>query len=154
MTLNYISVSALPWDVLTPGIHTMSLADFENEFVYNDVRRKQFKGLILALRSLQTAGCAKVYIDGSYVTKKPVPGDFDACWDRGGVNPLLLDSELLEFTPPRVSQKLKYEGELFLSDGSADGVHTFLDFFQKVRGSNDTKGIVELNLSNEDLSLF
>ena len=154
MTLHYVKIDALPWDVLTPGIHQMSLSDFKKEFSYNDIRRKQFAGLILALRSLKAAGCKKIYIDGSYVTKKPVPGDYDACWCKDGVNPNLLDPVLLEFKAPRESQKIKYEGELFVSEFLADGKLCFLDFFQKVRASNDAKGIVELNLLSEDLTLF
>ena len=154
MSLSYVKVDEAPWEILVPGVHTMSLSDFKSEFAYNDVRREQFDGLVRALRSLKAAGCENVYIDGSYVTKKPVPGDFDACWDRNTVSRNLLDPVLLDFSYPRAAQKRKYLGELFISDFPADPTSNFFEFFQKVKDSNEAKGIVGLNLLSEDLSQF
>ena len=48
----------------------------------------------MALEVLHRAGCSKVYIDGSFVTVKLEPGDYDACWDIDGVNVEALDSVL------------------------------------------------------------
>ena len=28
----------------------------------------------------------RVYLDGSFVSAKLIPGDFDACWDEDGVD--------------------------------------------------------------------
>lgn len=45
-------------------------------------RREQLLiGLLTAIRLLKLARCRTVYVDGSFVTAKPAPGDFDACWD-------------------------------------------------------------------------
>lgn len=49
-------------------------------------RRELLSGLRSALRALRTAGCHQLYIDGSFVTAKGEPGDYDACWDIGGVD--------------------------------------------------------------------
>ena len=38
-------------------------------------------GLRAALESLKSAGCRTVYLNGSFVTSKEAPNDFDACWD-------------------------------------------------------------------------
>lgn len=64
-------------------------------------------GMLEALRLLTVAGCVRAYIDGSFVTVKEEPGDFDACWDAEGVDFDLVDERLLTFdrgraTPPRV----------------------------------------------------
>jgi hypothetical protein len=57
------------------------------------------------------AGCVTVYIDGSLVTAKETPGDFDACWEVTGVDVAQLDPILLTFDHQRMAQKLKYLGE-------------------------------------------
>ena len=66
-----------------------------------------------ALENLKSAGCRTVYLDGSFVTIKVIPNDYDACWDEDGVDPVLLDPVLLIFDAGRVAQKAKYMGELF-----------------------------------------
>jgi len=73
-----------------------------------------------ALDSLRAAGCQRAYIDGSFVTDKDDPEDFDACWEVAGVDPARLDPELLDFSKRRAAQKAKYRGELFPADSGAD----------------------------------
>ena len=38
-------------------------------------------GIRSAIDNLKEAGCLTVYINGSFVTAKQVPNDFDACWE-------------------------------------------------------------------------
>ena len=104
-----------------------------------------------AFDSLKAAGCKIVYVDGSFVTSKHHPKDFDACWDPRGVNPKLLDSELLDFRNGRALQKSKYFGELFptsMRDDSSGQI--FLDFFQMDKENHKKKGIIAIEL--EELS--
>ena len=54
-------------------------------------------GMLEALRLLKVAGCARAYVDGSFVTAKEKPGDFDARWDAEGVDFDLIDKRLLTF---------------------------------------------------------
>jgi hypothetical protein len=102
-----------------------------------------------ALTVLKAAGCSTIYIDGSFVTEKEFPADFDGCWDRAGVNRATLqrlDPTLLDFSNRRAAQKAKYRGELFLADVAANSAGTlFLDFFQYDRDGKK-KGIVKLDL--------
>ncbi len=99
--------------------------------------------------NLRQAGCHTLYIDGSFVTDKAVPGDFDGCWDWSEVDPDRVDPVLFEFAHGRAAQKQKYGGELFQSDGLADSAGTaFLDFFQRTRDGTP-KGIVALDLRAE-----
>lgn len=98
-----------------------------------------------AVASLSAAGCARVYLDGSFVTDKEAPGDFDACWEASGVDPDLLDPVLLDFRHRRAAQKARYGGELFPAQLAAEpGGTVFLGYFQRDRETGDTKGIVAL----------
>ena len=97
--------------------------------------------------ALKTAGCQTVYVDGSFVTDKEVPEDFDACWDLTGVDPDLIDPILLTFDPGRTAQKTKYLGELFPSTArSGNPGPVFLDFFQTDRDTGNPKGIIAIDL--------
>jgi len=57
--------------------------------------------------SFRIAGCRRVYIDGSFVSAKEVPGDFDGCWEATGMDLTSLDPVLLTFTQRRVAQKAR-----------------------------------------------
>jgi hypothetical protein len=100
----------------------------------------------MALDSLKRAGCKTVYLDGSFVTSKQVPNDFDGCWDVDGVNPNLVDPVLLDFTNGRAAQKAKFFGELFPVQIQGGPSITFLNFFQRDRDTGETKGIIAINL--------
>jgi len=134
------------WKALPPGLHDASLDEVELVFVTDAHRRKLFEGLKSGCAALKKAGCITVYLDGSYVTEKTDPGDFDACWDPTGVDPALLDSVLLDFANRRQNQKLKYQGEFFPSTWLADGARTFVDYFQIDKDSGSKKGLLVIRL--------
>ena len=99
------------------------------------------------------AGCGCLYLDGSYVTAKPLPGDYDACWEPAGVEEGLLDPVFLDFDDERAAQKAKYQGEFFPSSALVGGVgSTFLEFFQLERFSGLKKGIVQIELVGDPMS--
>jgi hypothetical protein len=128
------------------GIHEATWDEFVTRFATNVRRRKLIDGLKLALDSLKQAGCKTAYIDGSFVTSKNYPRDFDGCWDGIGVDSDLLDPELLVLNRGRIVQKEKYGGELFPLQLTADeNGHNYLEFFQFTR-TGKPKGIVALNL--------
>jgi hypothetical protein len=88
-----------------------------------------------------------VYVDGSFVTAKPQPDDFDACWDIHGVDPNALDPVFFDFANHRAAQKARFLGEFFpaqLPEGGSG--RTFLEFFQADKNSGDPKGIIALDL--------
>src|SRR5687767_7269401 len=132
---------------LPPGIHQASWRELEAAFGWNPHRVRLLAGLLEALRALRLAGCQRVYVNGSFVTAKDVPGDFDGCWDPHGVDPTLLEPTLLGFSNRRAAQKAKYGGELFIATtiASTAGV-TFLEFFQQDKVTGDRKGIVSIDL--------
>lgn len=129
------------------GIHQATWAELESRFVWNRRRQWLLVGLYAACRELVAAGCKIVYVDGSFVTEKEHPGDYDGCWDVARVDPTQLDPVLLTFDRGRATQKAKYRGELFpaqLTEGSSGMI--FLSFFQLDKVSGQPKGIVALDL--------
>lgn len=123
--------------------------EFVSRFGWTGHRRRLLQGMKNALKALQVAGCRKVYIDGSFVTAKETPNDYDGCWDIDGVDPQRLDPVLLQFSHRRVAQKTKYLGELFpAQDVESDSGVVFLEFFQIDKETGDTKGIILIDLEN------
>lgn len=39
------------------------------------------RGLKAALENLSGADCRTAYVDGSFVTHKAIPNDYDVCWE-------------------------------------------------------------------------
>jgi hypothetical protein len=141
-----------PWTVLPPGAHAARLEDVAIAFATNTWRRELFDGLVLASGKLRLAGCPAIYLDGSYVTGKPRPADFDACWDHAGVDPAKLDPVFLEFANGRAAQKAAFKGEFFPSSMlCVDVGQAFVDFFQRDRFTGKQKGIISIPLSADPL---
>ena len=131
---------------LPAGEQVATWQELLDRFGQTPWRAKQLSGMLAALRLLKAAGCARVYIDGSFVTAKEVPGDFDACWSGDGVDFDLVDERLLTFDRGRATQKAAFMGEFFIVDARADPHGTlFLDFFQTDRDGR-RKGIVVIEL--------
>lgn len=142
MIPDFVAIAGAPFAVLPPGIHWASLAEVGLRFAYNERRSWLFEGLAAAVANLAGAGCAAVYVDGSFVTAKPEPDDFDGCWDARGVDPGRLDPVLLNFEPGRLSQKRSFRGEMFIAGAPAGLGRTFLEFFQTEKHTGAAKGIV------------
>jgi hypothetical protein len=136
-----------PGGNLPPGVHETTWDIFVARFGCNERRRRLISGLKRALDALKRAGCARAYIDGSFVTAKDQPDDFDACWDPVGVDGALLDPVLLNFANGRQLQKIVFYGELFPSHWPADPAgRRFIEFFQTDKNTGDPKGIVALKV--------
>jgi hypothetical protein len=138
-----VSLTGAPWDILPPGIHPASLAEVEQMFATNFQRQWSFSGLLKAAQNLRSAGCSRLYLNGSYVTAKPQPGDYDACWEVTGVNPALLDAA---FSQGRLAQKAKFLGEFYPVDPAN---RAFLDFFQREKFTGQFKGIISIDIATD-----
>ncbi len=135
-----------PWRVLPPGVHAATLDEVEVRFAASAHRKRLFFGFRNGVIALRKAGCNRILLDGSYVTDKPLPGDFDVCWEPAGVDSTKLDPVLLDFTDGRKKQKECFHGEFFPANLSADGKHFFLDFFQIDKYTGNAKGIIRIRL--------
>jgi hypothetical protein len=132
---------------LPPGVHPATWDEIVDRYAINERREQLLDGLRAAIESLRGAGCSRVYLDGSFVTDKELPGDFDACWEASGVDPDLLDPVLLDFSDRRAAQKARYGGELFPAEVRAEpGGTRFLDYFQRDRSTGEAKGLVAIDL--------
>jgi hypothetical protein len=134
------------WKVLPPGIHDATLEEVGQRFAGDERRRALFQGLQDACRALAVAGCRVLFLDGSYVTEKPRPGDYDVCWDPTNVGLEKLDPVLLDFSANRQNQKLKFGGEFFPSSAKADGSRFFTEYFRRDKETGREKGIIRLLL--------
>src|SRR6266436_4537256 len=93
---------------LPPGRHPTSWDDFAKRFGTSGQRRRLLAGMKQMLQSLKNVGCARVFMNGSFVTSKADPEDYDGCWDGAGVDlPKLkqTDPVLLDFRNRRLLQK-------------------------------------------------
>ncbi|MYG51341.1 MAG: hypothetical protein F4204_03060 [Rhodospirillaceae bacterium] len=99
------------------------------------------------IKHLKSIKCTALYVNGSFVTSKERPNDYDACWNVRGVKFELIDPVLLGADDDGKQAMLeKYGGDIRpdqFSPVELDG--TYLDFFQIDRDGNP-KGIVELSL--------
>jgi hypothetical protein len=103
-------------------------------------------GMLRALQALRAAGCQRAYINGSFVTAKAVPGDYDGCYDLAGVELSRLPAALQDFSNQRAAQKAAFGGELFPASWQADWQgRPYLEFFQQDRYGNP-KGIIAIDL--------
>ena len=84
-------------------------------------------------------------IDGSFVSRIDLPGDYDGAWDTRGVDPNRLDPVLLDFSNGRAAMKSKYLGELFPATFFAAPGVLYRDFFLRDR-NGVPKGVVNLEL--------
>ena len=131
---------------LPAGIHDATWSELVARYGYTTHRLTLLAGLKAGLDALKAAGCRRAYINGSFVTFKVAPGDFDVCWELAGVQVSLLDPVLLSFSNLRAAQKAKYLGELFIAEANTDAIGTrYLDFFQLDRNGNK-KGIIAISL--------
>ena len=134
---------------LPPGVHEATWEEFKAHFGTNRRRRHLLAGRKRALENLASAGCRRVFVDGSFVTDCEYPNDYDACWDPDGVDPKMLDPVFLDIQAPRAAQKARYGGDLFPTADLSGSGFTFLDFFQRDR-EGERKGIILIRLAVAD----
>ena len=137
---------------LPQGVHETTWKQFCKHFGHTAHRSSLIKGLAAALQNLSAAGCRRIYINGSFVTAKEIPRDYDLCWSIDGVIPEKLNQALLDFSPRgRNTMKEKYKGDLFpaeIPEGTSGRL--FLDFFQTDKITGEPKGIIALDIGGFD----
>jgi hypothetical protein len=94
---------------LPPGDHRATLEEIGSRFGFTPRRRWLLKGLRTAVGAFWSAGIEDIFIDGSFCTEKPDPGDVDGYWvepDDGVYD--RIDSYWIDFQMvlvPHVSEK-------------------------------------------------
>ena len=133
MIPDFTSAGTLP-----PGIHEATWEELYERFGYTEHRKHLLSGLEKAINDLIGAGCRKIYVNGSSVTNKQVPRDFDCCWEMAGVKRWLLKPVLLNTRVPRNARKILYYGDVLPAEGG------MLEYFQRGR-NRKPKGIIEID---------
>ncbi len=138
--------------LLPPGIHWATWDEILERFGINALRRQLLDGFKGALDCLKMAGCHIVYLDGSFVTIKKYPNDYDGCWEPSGVDGRtlqILEPCLLDLSNGRKAQKMKFLGELFPNvEMSYPPGKKYLEFFQTDRETGIIKGIIGIQLED------
>lgn len=137
--------------LLPPGEHSADWSEIRDRLGWNLRRRRLLDGLQECLEALAAAGCTCVWLNGSFVTAKDEPEDFDAVWSTDGVDRSLLVSELpelLDLTDHRAVQKHRFGGEFFPNIVEAGSGKQFAAFFQADRDGT-AKGIVVIDPTKE-----
>lgn len=131
--------------LLPVGLHVADWPEIQARFGSNARRRVLLGGFREASMALAAAGCTRLWLDGSYITDKELPGDYDLCWDWLGVDQTKLDPVLLDFTPAgRAAIEAKYLGDVLINVVETASGLVFADFFQVSRDGK-AKGIVQFD---------
>ena len=132
---------------LPPGEHEATWEEFVDRFGWNVRRRQLLDGIAESLDLLAAAGCNRVWLNGSFVTTKEEPGDFDAVWDPDDVDFDILDPIFgtLGMAKGRRLQNERFGGEWFPNIVEGNSQRRFARFFQHDR-NNLAKGIIVLRL--------
>lgn len=143
---------------LPPGRHEASWSEVKARFGGTSWRVRLLYGLRQACRAFYRAGVRQVYLDGSFVSNKKKPNDYDVCWNpsQPGLNLDRLPRCLHPCHRDSSLQKRTYRGEFYpestlVHEGLVCGIEgmTIVEFFQRGRDGKD-KGIVLLNLEGVD----
>ncbi len=132
---------------LPPGVHQADWDEIADCYATTSHRARLTDGLLAACLNLARAGCLELLLDGSFVTAKVLPGDYDAAWEPNGVDPNRLDPVLLDFSNRRAAMKAKYLGDLFPASFRAAPGIIYRDFFMTDR-DGVAKGVVLVNLGS------
>lgn len=136
--------------LLPPGVHEATLEELRKKLGFSRKRKELIDGLERALALMSGCGVRRIYIDGSFVTEKPRPGDIDGCYD---VEPGMDLQSMTPVWPPNHSNRAKSKAEFGVDFFPADTIEAgsgqpFLQFFQKDRDGSP-KGVVAMELRGE-----
>lgn len=150
---------------LKPGIYKMSVDEFANDFAGSRRRESLLANFEEVLKELRTSGVKQVHVGGSFVTRKPHPGDIDFTWNKHEFvhdNTALASYRrgvLLEHDSPELHQL----GLQMLVDPPSGGTHDGILYFLahgrvewqarirgawRTTGTNIPKGLVEIDLTS------
>jgi hypothetical protein len=132
---------------LPVGIHKATIDEVESTYAYNIFRKEIFEGLKLLITDLKKIGCNTIYINGSFVTSIKKPNDVDVCWEESSGTGLTFEKQTLPILWNREEAKNRYKADIFLAQSiEFKSKLTFLKFFQRIKYTNLTKGIIQLDI--------
>ncbi len=137
--------------VLPAGIHACTLAELGQRFglfQLSDRRVRLFEQLRDLAQEEQAAGLAlEMFVDGSFTTAKPEPGDIDLVIVLpADYNPGV---ELPPFKYNAISKRgiqRRYPFDVFVVTANSTAYFKWVDFYQQIKGSKLRKGILRVTL--------
>ena len=141
---------------LKPGIHLVTLEQLKNHEILAGTRERRnlIESLEFACKCYHSFGITDIYVNGSFSTSKPIPGDID-CYievesgnDERLVNLVNSGSVWGDFARVRIGNNIKfimwhkYRLEVFIQPKDQT---TMFDFFCKSRDGID-RGILKIKL--------
>lgn len=105
-----------------------TLGEIDKQFGFTPRRRWLLNGLRIAVEAFWAAGIEEIFIDGSFCTMKPDPGDIDGYWvepDPGvyeRIDPYWIDFELV-FVPK--ARKMRWR--MWADHGVEFFIHPLMD---------------------------
>ena len=140
----FVSLIGHNAQVLPTGLHYVNFREFRASFVFNPQRAWLFDGFKAACHDLRLAGCARIFVGGSFVTSKESPSDYDACWDPVGVaadlQPILYDENLL------LERRERYRGDLLISGCDPGPSGEFFRFLSRDKTTGEERGMIGIKL--------
>ena len=142
---------------LPPGDHRATLEEIGRRFGFTPRRRWLLKGLRAAVRAFWSAGIEDIFIDGSFCTEKPDPGDVDGyrvepdddVYDR--IDPYWIDFQMVlvpHVRRPKWRMWADHGVEFFIHQTmQAAPVIGFPEFFRQDRDGRP-RGVIQVIRSN------
>ncbi|HEY4063237.1 MAG TPA: hypothetical protein VGM30_15130 [Puia sp.] len=125
---------------------SLTYEEFVHHFGTNDERTQQITNALPFLRTFHSCGCTTVYVGGSFVSTKKIPGDIDLCFDLSGIDEEKIKKSLPEFFDwsqlGRICRDLKCH-ILYFNEKTTE----LLDMLKTDRYDN-RKGMVKLDLND------
>jgi len=138
---------------LPPGIHEATLEEIGKRFGFTARRRWLLKGLRTAVEAFWAAGIEEIYVDGSFCTEKPDPGDVDGYWVEPDEDVYdRIDPYWIDFDPVLVPHLRKWKWRMWVDYGVEFFIHPamqaspemgFTEFFRQDR-NGQPRGVIQL----------
>lgn len=131
--------------IFKPGIYEFTIEKAEAQFASTPHRRRLFESFKELAKDLKEAGCKRIFLDGSFITRKDKPGDFDACWEPFELVNRPKDAFLIdESVEGWKARKAKYLGDIF--PRHADKYGDRVEKWQFDERTERQKGIIFIDL--------
>ena len=128
-----------------------SFQKFEQEFGFNEHRKKLLASVYSLLVTFRQYGSSEVYIVGSFVSNKAKPGDLDICWNTTGIDYKKCAQEYPEFFTEQGIDTLQQATGIHIAAIFDNYTTDILDWFQFDRDGNK-RGWVKIPLFNLEIT--
>ncbi|MCD8041429.1 MAG: hypothetical protein LUH10_00035 [Tannerellaceae bacterium] len=139
---------------LPEGIYEATLQEVMERLEFSNKRKRLLKGLLELIDLCRMIGVNVLYLDGSFVSTKIQPGDYDACYDIEGEAKEAILARIPEtlLDANSETQKAYFHGEIHYAHmmcGFPEKMPV-LEWFQQCKNSEVRKGIIKIKLDGHD----